>query len=290
MSSPTPHSSSARPSPARRAALIKLLADEDAATYHAVRRTILACGPEVTQWLRPHALSSDPLLRRRVREIIRHFGRQEADIQFLGFCLKHGEEFDLEEGAWLLAGTAYPDINVEAYRALLDGFADQLRERIDLSDRPGQILGTVNEYLFGELGFTGNERDYYNPENSYLNRVLDRRTGNPINLCLLYLLLGRRLRLPVAGIALPGHFVCRYQTSSDEIYLDVFNRGRIMTKADCIQYLLQTQQGVRDDFLAPVSARRVLVRICGNLHRIYLQLEFAEEATRLQRYLVALSK
>ena len=98
------------------------------------------------------------------------------------------------------------------------------------------------------------------------------------------------MRLPVAGIGLPGHFICRYQSSSAEIYVDPFNHGRLLTKADCVQYLQQGNFGVRDNYLAPVSPRRMLLRICGNLHQIYLHLEMAEEATRLQRYLVALAR
>src|SRR4051794_33469183 len=101
----------------QRTALVNLLADEDPAVYQTVRDTILSFGHDAGDWLRPHRLSNDPILRRRAKEIVRHFDRQEADTWFLGFCLKNGEEFDLEEGAWLLALTTYPDINVEAYRA-----------------------------------------------------------------------------------------------------------------------------------------------------------------------------
>ena len=145
-------------------------------------------------------------------------------------------------------------------------------------------------HLQQPLGVAGNEENYYDPENSYLNRVLDRRTGNPISLSLLYLLIGRRLLLPIAGIGLPGHFICRYQSSSAEFYIDAFSRGKILTKADCVQYLLQANYSVRDDYLAPVTPRRMLLRICGNLHQIYLHLEQAEDATRIQRYLIALAK
>jgi regulator of sirC expression with transglutaminase-like and TPR domain len=165
-----------------------------------------------------------------------------------------------------------------------------LRERIDLSGSAKEVLGGINDYLFGEVGFSGNETNYYDPENSYLNRVIDRRTGNPINLSLVYLLLGRRLKLPIAGIGLPGHFVCRYQSTLSELYIDAFNHGRILAKADCVQYLLQGNYTVRDDYLAPVTPRRMLLRICGNLHQIYLHLESSKEATRLQRYLVALAR
>jgi regulator of sirC expression with transglutaminase-like and TPR domain len=274
----------------QRRALLNLLGDDDPAIYQTVREKILSFGEDAGEWLRPHRLSDDPIVRRRAREIVRHFDRQEADTWFLGFCLKHGEEFDLEEGVWLLAMTEYPDINVEAYRALLDHFADELRERIDFNETDKEILSTINNYIFDELGFSGDEEKYYDPQNSYLNRVIDRRKGNPINLSVLYLLICRRLQLPVAGIGLPGHFICRYQSTSAENYVDPFHHGKFLTKADCIQYLVSGSHGLQDEFLAPVSTRRLLMRICSNLHQIYSQMESTEETTRLQRYLVALAR
>jgi regulator of sirC expression with transglutaminase-like and TPR domain len=274
----------------QRMALVSLLADEDPAVYRTVREKLISCGPPAADWLRPHTMSNDPALRRRARQIVLHFDRQAADDHFLAFCLRHGEEFDLEQAAWLLAQTQYPLINVEAYQALLDGYANELRGRLGSTAEPEATLTVINQYLFGELGFVGNEENYYDPENSYLNRVMDERTGNPVSLCLLYLLLARRLLLPVAGIGLPGHFICRYQSSAVEIYLDPFNRGRFLTKADCVQHLVNANCSVRDDYLAPVSPRRLLLRICSNLHQIYQRLELAIEAMRFQRYLVALAR
>jgi regulator of sirC expression with transglutaminase-like and TPR domain len=290
MDQPATASSVSQASASQRAALLTLLTDDDPAIYRIVRQTIVASGPQASEWLRPHVLSNDPLLRRRAREIVEHFARQEADVRFLGFCLKHGEVFDLEQGAWLLAATEYPFINILAYRAVLDEYAAELRERLEAADRAVNVLGVINHFLFEDLGFTGNEANYYDPDNNYMNCVLDRRTGNPVSLCLLYMLLARRLRLPVAGISLPGHFICRYQSSSDEVYLDVFHHGKLLTKADCVHYLQQGNHALQEDFLAPVSARRLLLRICSNLHQIYLQFELAEEATRVQRYRVALAK
>ncbi len=120
--------------------------------------------------------------------------------------------------------------------------------------------------------------------------MLDRRSGNPINLCLVYLLLGWRLKLPLAGIGLPGHFICRFQSSSAELYIDAFNRGKLLGKADCVQYLLQGNFSLRDDYLAPITSRRLLLRICGNLHQIYSHLEQTDAATRFQRYMIALAR
>jgi len=284
---------SERPKPlseSQKAALIKLLADEDPAVYRVIREKFLSYGQMASAWMQPHVLSSDPVLRRRSQEIIDYLARQSADNRFLAFCLSHGEDLDVEQGSWLLAQTRYPDINVAAYQALFDSYVGDLKEKIDFGSPPLQILATINEYLFKELGFRGNEQNYYDQENSYMNRVVDRRTGNPISLGMIYSFVSRRLRLPVTGIGMPGHFVCRFQSSTDEIYIDAFNGGKLLTKADCVKYLLQTSHGFQEGFLAPATPRRILLRMCSNLHQIYLHHKQVDETARLQRYIVALAK
>jgi regulator of sirC expression with transglutaminase-like and TPR domain len=274
---------------AQRRALISLLADDDSSVYQAVRQKLLSYGPDVAEWVKPETLSDNPVLRRRALEIQDFFAKQSADEQFLRFCQHQGEEFDIEQGALLLARTQYPRINPIGYTALLDDFASELRERLDLNGPAEYILHVVNDYLFDELKFVGNEKDYYDPENSYLNRVLDRRTGNPISICLTYLLITKRLRLPMAGIGLPGHFLCRYQNSRYEIYVDSFNRGKSLTRADCIKYLMKIRHRLDETYLAPVTPRRILLRMCANLHQIYTQTKATADSERLQKYLVALA-
>lgn len=270
--------------------MISLLADEDAAIYQVVRRKILSYGQAANAWLRPHTLSNDPVMRRRALEIVHHLARQASDEQFLAFCLNNGEELDLEKATGLLAQTEYPDTNIEAYQALYDDWSGELRQRIDFNSGSEQILGAVNRFLFGELGFVGKEQYGYNAENCYLNRVVDNRTGNPISLCAIYLFIGRRLRLPITGIGLPGHFICRFQSTTKEVYIDAFRQGKFWTKADCIKHLLQSHHGLQEGYLAPVTPRRILLRMCANLHQTYAHLEMAEEAARVQRYVVALAK
>jgi len=290
MASFAPTKKTERLSESQRAALISLLGDEDSSVYQTVRAKLLSFGHPVVDWLRPYSLNDDALLRRRSQEIINFFGRKTADERFTGFCSRLGEDLPLEEGAWLLAQTQYPEINVGAYEALLDAFASALRVRIDYTANLEEIIRTINGYLFEELEFQPNEANYYDSENSFLNRVIDNRTGNPISLCTIYLLLARRLKLPITGIGLPGHFVCRYQTSTAEVYIDAFNRGKLLTKADCIKYLLHTHHGLEEGYLAPVTPRRMLLRMCANLHQIYLHNKQSEETARFQRYLVALAK
>lgn len=271
-------------------ALISLLADDDAKVYQSVRSTILSYGPSSAEWMQKYALSSDPVLRRRAAEIINHFARQEADTQFLAFCLNQGEDFDLEQGVLLLSKTQYPAISMEGYSAVLDDLAGDLRERLNLSAPADQMLRVVNDYVFRELRFTGDEKNFYDPENSYFTRVIDRRTGNVVSLCLFYLLLTRRLQLPVTGIGLPGHFLCRYQSTRAEIYIDVFHGGRMLAKMDCVKHVIQLRQRFDESCLAPVSSRRILLRICATLHQVYTQRKSPAQIERLQRYLVALAK
>lgn len=271
-------------------ALIQLLGDESTAVYQAVRGKILSLGQPVILWLRPLTLSNEPVLRRRAREIIHYLLKLRADDRFLAFCLTEGNELNMEQGAWLLAQTEFPEINIAAYQAVLDSHANELLECVDLRASGEEILAAFNDCLFDTLRFKGNEENYFDPENNYLNRVLDRRKGNPIGLCMVYIMLARRLGLPVTGIGLPGHFICRYQSSSEEYYIDVFNCGKLWTKKNCVEYLQYRNYTVQDEYLMPVNPRRMLLRLCGNLHQVYQHTEKLEHATRLHRYLLALTK
>ena len=108
--------------------------------------------------------------------------------------------------------------------------------------------------------------------------------------CAIYLLIARRLGLPMVGISLPGYFLCRYQTATREFYLDVFKKGKFWTKGDCVKFLQSTQQNLQDGHLSPASPRRILVRSVATLHQAYSHLEIRDEAARMQRYLVALAR
>lgn len=274
----------------QQAALIKLLADEDPAVYEAVRDKIISLGSDTQVWLKPCQISSDPLLRRHAQDIVRHFDRETADTRFMAYCLQDEDKLDLEKGAMLLAATHYPEINAAAYSAVLDGFAGELREWLAQGDQQQNLLVRMNEYIFGTLGFTGNMENYYDPENSFLNCVLDRRTGNPVSLCVIYILITRRLGLPVTGVGLPGHSVCRYVSGNEEVFVDAFNLGKLLTRKDCIEHLNRCKHEVREEYLSPMSARRMLARMCGNLEQIYVELQQDEDAARVQRYLFALTR
>ena len=271
-------------------ALIKLLGDEDPMVYQAVKQKLISLGSDTQMWLKPCQLSGDATLRKHAKEIVQHFDREIADTRFMAYCLQEESQLDLETGALLFAQTQHPEINAAAYSAMLDDMAGELREWLATSDSKERLLVRVNEFIFGKLGFTGNMENYYDPDNSFLNTVLNRRTGNPVSLCLVYVLLMRRLGFPVSGVGLPGHSVCRFLSATEEVYVDAFNLGKLLTRNDCIEHLTRCKHDIRDEYLQPMSTRRMLARMCGNLEQIYLELKQTDDATRVQRYLFALTR
>jgi regulator of sirC expression with transglutaminase-like and TPR domain len=277
-------------SEARRAALIRLLTDEDPNVFRQIHDAILSQGVAACAWLQPYCLSDDARTRRRVRGLLTKLRADEADNALLSFCLSQGNQLDIEQGLFLLARTTYPEFNEEGYRALLDGYAEEVRNRVGDLTSPHRVLGTLNRLLFIQLGFRGNGQDYYDPDNSYLNCVLDRRTGNTITLSALYLCVCRRLGLPVAGVGLPGHFLCRFQDAAHEIYIDSYNGGRFMTRTDCVHHLVRSNCNVSDDYLGPISSRKMLLRAINNLHQIYQQRKDEQSSLRMRGYLLALTK
>lgn len=274
----------------QRIALISLLDDEDPRIYRLVRQKLIELGPGICSELQKHTTKDNQLLSIRAKEIISHFAKEKADNEFLNFCLRHRETSDLEEGVLLLAKTRYTDLNQEYYRNKLDSYAREIRSQIQFTRKGLPIINTINSYLFDKLGFIGNEQDYHNPDNFFLNVVIDKRTGSPITLSILYILISKRLKLPVSGISLPGHFVCRFQTTTEEFYIDVFNRGRILSKADCVRIIHEANHTLQDGYLTPLSPRRILISLCSNLLKIYQMREDLKKVEQFQRYIATLSK
>lgn len=287
---PAPDPKSNALSESQRQALLTLLGDDDDAIWQLARRRLTDGGPESLQWLESKRLHPDPLVRRRVLAIFHERDAAAADSTFLTFLLTHGDAFDLEGAVWMFAKARYPEVNIDGYRALLDVFAGEIAERVGASASGEEQLGILNEHLFGKLGFRGNEGAFYEPENSYLNRVIDRRLGIPISLSAIYLFVSRRLNLPVTGIGMPGHFLCRYQSARETHYIDPFHGGKLLSAADCLERIQKLDVPFDEAHLVPLSPRRTLHRMIQNLHVIHREQKQSTEALRLHRYLVAIAR
>jgi regulator of sirC expression with transglutaminase-like and TPR domain len=215
-----------------------------------------------------------------------HHRRQLIDV-----VERPEEEVDLARASLLVACEEYPQLEVDRYLERLDTMADGLRGR--LGDSPRSAIAALNRVLFEEQGFRGNTREYYDPRNSFLNDVLDRRTGIPITLSTVYIAVGRRAGVSVEGVGLPGHFVVRVSTPAGEALADPFNGGAVLTPEDCQERLDRIYGGrvrMAAGMLAPCPARAVLTRTVRNLKAIYMKAEDHERALRTAELLVLLSQ
>jgi len=188
---------------------------------------------------------------------------------------------DLLRAALLIALEEYPELDLQRYLDRVDQLGRVLRTRIGSGDPPGQQIAALNRLLFAEEGFKGNVANYYDPRNSYLNEVLDRRLGIPITLSLVYVEVGRRAGLPLKGVGFPAHFLVVFE-AEPPVFIDAFNAGRILETADC-QRLLQDTVGtarLEPRFLAPSSPREILARIITNLRVAYQRTGDLQRAIR----------
>ncbi len=196
-----------------------------------------------------------------------------------------GNAIELDEAALLLARIEYPELNPADYIIQLDHIASVIADRADdLSD--GQdFLETAARYLFGDLGFRGNSDDYYNPDNSCLNRVIETARGIPISLCALFIEVARRLAKPVRGVGLPGHFVVRYDDEELTAFIDPFHGGDFIDEARC--YELAQMETPDPTVLEPVDTRYIVMRMINNLRGVYFSRREPAKALQILDILLA---
>ena len=183
-------------------------------------------------------------------------------------------EIPLDRAALLFAAVEYEGLDVDGYLGRLNAMASELRARVSAKQSPLRAVAAVNSYLFGEQGFGGNELSYYDPRNSYLNEVLDRRLGIPISLSVVYLELARRVGFALEGVGMPGHFLLRYPDPAQPILIDAFSQGALVTEEACRQRLrglFGDALPLTTEMLKPVGTRAILFRMLNNLKGIYAQ-------------------
>src|SRR5215472_732602 len=180
---------------------------------------------------------------------------------------------DVATAALAIARTEYPALDLPYYISRLDGLAKRVRSRLRNSPTTRETIALLNRVLFDEEGLRGNRENYYDPRNSFLNDVLDRKLGIPISLSVVYMEVARRVGFPIAGTGMPGHFLLKHHdVMSGEILIDPFNRGRIVGSAECQQRLNEIYSGqveLKPEFTQAVTHRQILTRVLNNLRQIY---------------------
>jgi len=205
------------------------------------------------------------------------------------------DQFNLAEASFMLAQDIYPGIDIAAYLLQLDDIAAAIRKRIAGDAFAEQKVIALNYYLFNEMRFSGNVDDYYDPRNSYLNEVLERRIGIPISLSILYMEVGKRLGLNLKGVSFPGHFLVKLAVKRGQLVLDPFIGGEAQSEADLRQRLAQVlpsgkaEKAQLDQYLEPATPRQIIARVLRNLKNIYMQTGKLEQALAvMQRMLLVM--
>jgi len=270
-------------------ALITLLGDDDAHVHNVARERLLQIGEPATTFLRAAGnADGDGKVRIAARNVLAQMQQEDVTSSFYLFSLLPDEQIDLEQAVFLLARLRFPDLDLAPYQRQLDQLAQKMAQRLaglhHHRDRT-RVLRVMNQVLVDEEGFSGNMEDYYDPANSFLNCVLERRTGIPITLSVIYLLIGRRLHLPIRGINMPVRFICQYHSPPESFYFDPFNKGQVLTRLECAKLVQQARQPFHDGLLAPAGARDIMARMIRNLLVIYHHQENHQQIERFSRIL-----
>lgn len=218
----------------------------------------------------------------------------KPSLDYFSTLVQDDDILPLFEAASAIAQDVEPELDLTNVQLELDMLADRLKQRLPADASHLQKLRMLNHYFYNELGFSGNVNDYYNPDNSYLHRVLHSRRGIPISLAVLYMEIAQQIELHVQGISFPGHFLMKLALPVGQVVLDPFN-GTSLSREDLgerIQpYILQ--QDFPDDFqlnayLSAASPRDILVRMLRNLKALFMQKENWQRLLQVQERLMIL--
>lgn len=265
-------------------ALIRLLSDEDERIAHTIGEKLAMVGDPAVPYLQ-EASGDHPEMAGRIARVldeIRSVKLEEAFKRLAG----EAEGLDmLQEGAFLIARYEYPDVDAPAYVRQLDAIAEGVQNQLASCMSTEERVKALNHYLFTDLKFHGNTKNYYETDNSFLNRVIDRRTGIPISLSVLYLLIAWRVNLPACGVGMPGHFLVKINAGDYERFVDCFNAGALLSEKDCARFLMRAGYGFEASYLEQSSIHAILARMLRNLASIYQGVNDAPKAERLTRFI-----
>ena len=245
-------------------ALISLLDDEDHEVIQHVEGKILSLGGNVIPFLETEWEESfNPILQRKLEELI-----HELQLSIMNERLqawKNGGGLDLLEGMWILSTYHYPELSLENLKTTVEQLYYDIWLQFQEEMNPIDQIKRINSIFFGSMNFAANTKSFHSPSNSMINVVLENRRGNPITLCVIYLLIARKLCLPVYGVNLPNLFVLTYKSQNTQFYINVFNRGIIFSKTDIDHYIAQLNIKPKDIFYQPCTNLEIIQRVLRNL-------------------------
>ena len=261
---------------ARWEALLSLLDDPSAGVRRALLAHFAQLGPEAAPFLQAVVRGPNRVLARHAAWFLDELKLADPVAEFRGFI--RSLHYELETGALLLARTVSPRLDVGACCGTLDAIAARCRELVVEPSTPREKCRIMNRVLFHEWGFHANVEHYHDPRNSFLDQVLARRTGIPVSLSIVYVLVAGRLGLELEPVGLPGHFLVGCFNDDLPFFIDPFNRGVFRDAEEIFEAMRASHMAPKPSDLAPTPIREVLCRCCRNLVNHYTAAGDAEHA------------
>ncbi|MBL6446461.1 transglutaminase family protein [Fulvivirga sp. 29W222] len=248
-------------------ALVSLLDDEDAQIISHVEEKIISLGEEIIPFLETEWESNlNPLVQSRIEDLIHILQFDILKNKLVAWFEK--EDNDLLEGMWLVATYQYPDLELQKLRQDLEQIYYEAWLEFKIDIHPYDQVKLLNSVIFSKLKFGANTKNFHSPGNSMINVVLETRKGNPISLCVLYMLVAQKLKMPVYGVNLPNLFILTFKPESEnfsQFYINAFNRGLIFSKEDIDNYIAELRINPQDTFYQPCSNQDIVLRSLRNL-------------------------
>ncbi|MDO1447289.1 transglutaminase-like domain-containing protein [Rhodocytophaga aerolata] len=245
-------------------ALVSLLDDEDKEIQIHVEQKIISLGDAIIPFLEEEWENNLNLgVQKRIEDLI-HLLQFESLKAKLRQWKEEGQQ-DLLEGMWLVATYQYPDLSLDKLKRELEQIYYDAWLEFRSNIHPFDQVKILNSIMFSKLKFAANTKNFHSPSNCMLNIVLDSKRGNPISLCVVYMLVANKLKMPVYGVNLPNLFVLTYKTNESQFYINVFSKGIIFSKADIDKYIAQLNLPSSDIFYQPCSTIDIIKRVLRNL-------------------------
>jgi len=246
-------------------ALVSLLDDEDTNIVNHVEEKIISLGEPIIPFLeRAWEKSMDPTVQERIEDLVHTLQYDVLRDRLLAWYEQ--EDPDLLEGMCLIASYQYPDIDQDKIRQELEQLYYEAWLEFKPEAHPFDQVKLLNSVIFGKLKFSANTKNFHSPGNSMINVVLQTKKGNPISLCVIYMMIARKLKMPVYGVNLPNLFILTYKDDSHkQFYINAFNRGLIFSREDIDNYIAELRINPQEQFYEPCDTRDIVKRCLRNL-------------------------
>jgi regulator of sirC expression with transglutaminase-like and TPR domain len=265
-------------------ALISLLDDEDKEIIEHVEKKIISLGGSAIPMLESEWENNfNPTVQRRIEDLIHHLQFESLKIRLEKWKMESNNE--LLEGMWLISQYQYPDLDFDKLKEEFEQIYYKVWPEFIPEANPFDQVKILNNAIFNKLRFTANKKNFHAPGNSMINIVLESKKGNPISLCVVYMLVAQKLNMPVYGVNLPNLFILTYKTNDLQFYINAFNKGLIFTKEDINNYLAHLNLAPLDIFYQPCSNVEIVSRVIRNLIISFEKLGELEKVDELKMLL-----